>query len=420
MVMRPSSLFATCAAAVLATACGAPAPPPGTGGVDTTPSVCGRGVVVVQSDYQSTNVSLIDNDGAVLSSSFVSSASAQVGLSAALSGDVAPPTSIMSGAELALIDRYPASVVTFVDLATAQVRGQLDVSTGFASNPQDFIVVGQGRGYVSRYEGNTQPGNEPFDDGNDQLLVDTSAIQITGRIDMMGAVADGDYLPRSGRMERIGDLVFALLGAYSADFSDSAPSRLVAIDVSDNSIRAVSVLAGLHGCGAMAAWGDAATPDGTLAVACSGKFGGGATPSTGEAGVVVLDTLPDGTTLERARWTAADLPGRPPGFSVTFAGRDRLLLTLLGSEGDATPDALIEIDVASDTVTTVLESESPFQLGDVRCIAGVGCDSTTCYLAHAEQGVVHRLDASAVPATIAASLVVDTSIGLPPRMLGRY
>src|SRR5262245_48452094 len=89
--------------------CGAPAPPDATGGVSVPVGRCGRGLVSVQSDYQSTNVSLLATDGVMLSSSFISSASASAALSAPLSGDVVAPTSASLGSELVLVDRYPAA-----------------------------------------------------------------------------------------------------------------------------------------------------------------------------------------------------------------------------------------------------------------------------------------------------------------------
>ncbi|PKN46336.1 MAG: hypothetical protein CVU63_07695, partial [Deltaproteobacteria bacterium HGW-Deltaproteobacteria-20] len=68
------------------------ASPDNTGGTDITAGACGRGLVVVNTDYQSTNVSLVAIDGKVLSTSFLSSASTPPGLSAPLGGDVVVPT----------------------------------------------------------------------------------------------------------------------------------------------------------------------------------------------------------------------------------------------------------------------------------------------------------------------------------------
>ena len=171
------------ALAVATMGCNAPLPPGSTGGIDTELGACGRGLVVVQSDYQSTNASLLGLGGQVLSSSFISSATESAELAAPLSGDVVVPTTPAFGAEIVLIDRYPASVLTWVRVEDATVRGQLNVGTGFASNPQDYLLVGDDKAYLSRNERNSQPGAEPFDLGSDLLVIDPGALAITRRID---------------------------------------------------------------------------------------------------------------------------------------------------------------------------------------------------------------------------------------------
>ena len=62
------------AAALLA--CDVPEPPGPTGGTTEPLGRCGRGLAVVSSDFQSTNLSLVGTGGQVLSESFISSASA--------------------------------------------------------------------------------------------------------------------------------------------------------------------------------------------------------------------------------------------------------------------------------------------------------------------------------------------------------
>ena len=115
--------------------------PPGSGGVDVEPGPCGRGLAVVATGYESVNVALLDTTGGMLSSSFISSADRSPSLSAALGGDTVLPTSAASGPELLLIDRYPNSVLTWVELETARVTRQLSVATGFLANPHDYVAA---------------------------------------------------------------------------------------------------------------------------------------------------------------------------------------------------------------------------------------------------------------------------------------
>ena len=54
-------------------ACGAPRTTPDNQGVSVAPGPCGRGLLVVESDYQSSNVSALGLDDSVLSPSLASS-----------------------------------------------------------------------------------------------------------------------------------------------------------------------------------------------------------------------------------------------------------------------------------------------------------------------------------------------------------
>jgi hypothetical protein len=383
---------------------------------------CGRGLIIVGTDYQSTNVSLVGLDGAVLSSSFISSGSTSSALSAALSGDVVTSTTPQLGEEVVLIDRYPASVVTWLDVATGEVRAQLEVRTGFPSNPQDYLALSDDEAYVSRYETNPTPGQVEHDGGGDVLIIDPSVPSITGRIDLQPAVTEPGFLPRAGRMVRDGDSVYVLLAAYDQTFASSAPSRIVTLR--DGAIAGVTVLDGLHGCSSLAIEPLSTSP--RLAVACSGNFGGDESATLAESGVVILATFEDDIPVEIRRHAAS---AQPFGFGLDFIDDRRVLATALGSFGNGGPDvtdALLVVDIDSGDVTTVLRGkELPFELGDVRCTTAVALEGSTagcssCWLADGEAGRLHRISVDADGAIVAESIQVDSSIGLPPRGVGRF
>ena len=379
------------------TACNADEPPPNTGGVDLADGPCGRGLAVVSSDYQSTNVSIIDVDGNVVSSSFISSASEDTGLSAPLSGDVAAPNQRLSGSDLVLIDRFPSSVITWIDLESARVRAQLDVSTGFAANPRDYLQLDDGRAYVTRFETNPTPGAVEFDGGGDILIVDPTASSIIGRIDLTPAMEDAPgFLPRASRMIVWNDEVTVLLLGYDQDFSDAAPSRLVRIR--DDEITGVIVLPGMYGCEGLAADGA------SLAVACSGRLAGGSTTDLEGAGLALVR----GSDI--TVFTADDLIGQPLGFTAAFTDQG-LLVTALGSFDTGALDAVLHV-TEEGAVDTVLSSASrPFEIGEIRC----ACD---CFVADAERAVLHRLDGASGAAQQA--LPLEDAVGLPPRTLSRF
>ena len=178
---------------------------PNTAGVDIEPTQCGRGFIVISSDYQSTNVSLLDTSGKTVSESIISSGSADPGLTAALSGDVVAPTMTQQQDAFVLVDRFPAATLTWVDLKTTQVRTQLNVGTGFAANPQDYLHIGDSKGYVSRYERNPLAGQQPYDEGDDVLVIDPSTASIKARIGLEALREDG-VLARPGRMVQSGKM----------------------------------------------------------------------------------------------------------------------------------------------------------------------------------------------------------------------
>src|SRR6188768_2708332 len=139
-------------------ACSAPRITPDSLGVSVTAGPCGRGLVVVESDYQSSNVSLLDFEGRVLSESLASSSTTSAGFRVALSADVVPSSSPQNGSEIVLIDRFPAGVLRFVELATARITAELSVATGFRVNPQDYLPLDPERAYVARYDTNANAG----------------------------------------------------------------------------------------------------------------------------------------------------------------------------------------------------------------------------------------------------------------------
>lgn len=414
---RSHPAWLAAAMVVATTACDAPAPPPSTGGTTIPAGPCGRGLVVVSSDYQSTNVSLFDWAGAELSSSVVSSGSSAPGLSTALTGDVVAPTALQTGARFTLLDRFPASVLTWVDVESGEVSQQLSVQTGFSANPQDYLEIFADKAYVSRYEPNPSPGEAPYDEGSDILIVDPLAPAITGRIDLDFAVEGlgADHAPRPSRMLLAGDRAYVLLSPYSLDFVESGDATVAAIDTATDAVVASLRLTGLRGCRGLAL----SPSGGSLAVGCSGSFEGTSSPSLDDAGVVVVDLVPAGepSMVERLR-VPGERFGAPPTFSLDFAAEEGLLVATFGElAGDGATlaeDRLWHVALASEALAP-LDAASPFAMGEVRC--GVACGR--CFVANADRGGIVAVDLTATPAVAGASPVAP-ELGLPPRYLGGF
>lgn len=404
-------LASALSAAWLVAACGVSPPAGSTGGTSQSTGACGRGLVVVDTDYQSSNVSLVGYDGRVLSQSLISSASAQTGLSEPLSGDVVLPTASVTGDEVVLVDRYPAGVLTWVNVHSGRVRAQLSVRTGFGSDPQDYLPLSDHQAYVPRLDPNPSPGKQPFDNGDDVLVVDPSVPKITASIDMTSAMNGeaGAYYPRPDAVVEVGGSVYALLASDGPHFHSSLSSRVVRLDPKTNAIAEVHVLRGLHGCTALAVSPNADE----LAVSCFGTFLAD-TSLTGvlaESGVALIGIGSHMT--DRGRFMAADLGTGPLGFGAAFADEHTLLVTGFGRSGnDNTADAL---DLDSGHVTVLARSTTSF--GQVRCAPACG----VCFVADPGAGLLRRyaVDASG-KLSQTGSVRPDPDVGLPPRFLGGF
>jgi hypothetical protein len=401
-------------------ACSAPRITPGTQGVTVQPGPCGRGLVVVESDYQSSNVSLLDFDGHVLSESVLSSSVESAGFGVRLSGDVVAPSSAQDGPRIVLIDRLPAGVLRFVELSTARVTAELSVATGFRSNPQDYLPLAANRAYVARYDTNANAGQQAWDAGGDVLLVDPSVPVISGRIELSAALAGepSQFTPHPARLLNVSGRIFVLLAAYADDYSSGTESRLVELDPETDSLRSTLVLEGLRGC-----TGLAVSPDeSTLAVACSGDDLRSTQPKLDGSGLALLGI--EGEPRLTRRFLAAELGDAVLGFDLAYAASDVLLFSTLGRRdatgATAAQDSLRRLDAASGEVQELLQSAGePFTLGGIRCEPSCGA----CFVTDAQRagGSVLRfaVDAEGNFAAPSANRA-ETRVGLPPRYLGAF
>lgn len=396
-----------------AAACEVPDPPPGDGGIEDDGDVCGPGLVVISSDYQSTSVAFVRWDGDVAAHRVISSASEEAGLSASLSGDVVAPTMESGTTEMVLVDRYPASVLTWVRTEDGVPARQLSINSGFLANAQDWISVDETRGYASRYQANPDPGREPFDGGSDVLVVDPRTPAVVGRIGFEGVLdgEDAGLVPSPGRMVLAGDRLVVLLSVYSADFERSGEGRVAIIDTTTDAVVAVHRVPGLRGCSALSL-----DPSGErVAVGCSGTFGGDATPTLEDAGIAEI-ALADGAVT--ARVAAADALGRPPGFSVAYASPRALLVPTTGhlasDGGDAVQDVVFLVPLDGGAPSSLLEGVEPFSIGEVRCAVACGA----CFVADGGRDLLQRVAVDGGAATLAATVAIDDGGRLVPRYLG--
>ena len=408
----PRPLLALCA--LLGTACNV-TPATTTGGADLpSRGDCPRGIAVVSSDFQSSEVALLTPGGDVKSAAFLSSASAPAsGLAAPFSGDLVVAPSRSRPGELVLVDRFGTDVLTFADTKSGVVRAQLPIGTGFEANPQGYLELSEHLAFVPRLAENTLPGREPFDSGSDLLVIDPSVPMITRSVPMPRKAG---FLPNPTAVVRLGDDVLVTLRHETADFSDMADSELAAFKSADQSLHYRLPLAGLKNCGRAQL-----SPSGALlAVACSAfidRTGAVADPS---ASALVLFDASQTPPQELRRFAAQDLVQAALQASVEFVSERTLLLKTQTAQGGALDNQLFSINLETGA-SALLATAAPAQggagfgiaLGDMHCDSACG---DPCVIADASRGKLWRFRATE-DALIPEGDVVIHGAGLPPTAL---
>ena len=401
--------------------CNVSSPPSSTGGANLgdaagtsgdAGAACPSGLVIVDSDYQSTNVTVAKADGTPVSGSFVSSAATKPGLSLALSGDVVVPLVPPAPGTLLLIDRYGTNVLTWMNVADASVVAQLPIGTGFESNPHDYIEVDPTRAYVSRYGTNPTPGMVPFDQGGDVLVLDRTnpaAPAISGRI----AIPEENpaLQPCPDGMNWLGPEVVLTLGRWSADFSQVGDGRFIGISPAGDHIDWTVDVTGLQSCGRVAV-----SPSGHLAaIACSSSEDMTTlTFDTSKSDIVVYDATKS-PPVELRRLGVAVTLGSGIQPTLAFATEDAIFASAYG--GDTTPgDAVFAVSATTGDVTPLATASTAFTLGGLTCTPGCG---GVCSVTDADKNVLRRWQVGADGTfTALPDVDVDPTVGLPPRDLG--
>jgi hypothetical protein len=408
-----------CAVAVALAACNVAPPPPSTGGVafdgglappreGGVAASCESGVVIVTSDYKSTNIAVSRLDGATLSGSFVSSGATKPGLALALSGDVDVPLVAPASGRLLLVDRYGTNVLTWMNVADASVLAQLPIGTGFQSNPHDYIEVDATRAFVTRFGTNPNPGQMPFDKGGDLLVVDTTTPAIAGRI----AIPEENpaLQPCPDLMTWMGHEVVVTLGRWSADFSQVGDGRFLGVSARAGTIDWTVNVTGLQSCGRVAV-----SPSGRVAAIACSSLENMAThrfdPTLSDIVVYDATTTPPREMRRLGLGTKLGAGLQP---AIAFAGEDAIVAMTYG--GNATPgDTVFTVSATTGDVAALGQSTMPYVLGGLHCAPGCG---DICLLSDAERNKLRRWHFDGGIFTSLDDVTVDTLVGLPPRDIG--
>lgn len=368
-----------------------------------------RLVIAATDSVQSANIGLMDGSGTVLSSSILSTASSPVGLTTALGGDLVFPTSPSNTSEIVVLDRFPRSVLTWLDVTTASVRAQLSVATGFSSNLHDYVQLSHDRALVTRFDSNPRPGREAFDAGGDLLVIDPSRPAILRRIDVASALPkEPPYFPHPDRAVLSGHDVFVVVPYYDSNHY-SGSSYLALIDPDTENVRDWLRLPDASGCSGIAPFPNHQG----IAVICSGRWQGTLKASSMSSSVVGVGT--SGGLHEIWRVQAGSTDGRAFGFVINFADADHVVLSRQGQLGPPVLNDSIElIDVRTGSRRNLLDSAGqPSSLTVGPCLPSCG----QCFFADASRGQVVRADFGANGQPTLHKFSWPDPVGLSPHVL---
>lgn len=376
---------------------------------------------VVNTDYASTAIALLDADGELLREAWLDSGTVPPSIVAGLGGDVVLSSAPLDACVLTLVDRFRADVLTFLDVCTddpgAVVIGQVDVARdGATSNPHDVVAIGDGRALVSRHA----------PEANDLLVVDWRAGAVgeripLGSLDVEVTVEDAAGAPevvrayaRPSRMVRLraGGTARVVVGLARMDrsFMTTGPGAVAVVDADTGAVEAVP-LEGLEACDEV----DAVPGHPALAaVSCGGRAFTGEEGRRAAAGVAILELRPDGVVRVRERWRAADHPVQPVFNTWTVPlGPERVVATAMGDFSLGLDDrvGVLSMDDA-DPTPLLMEAGDAFVIGD----GAFDPDRGLLLLPDADAGVVRRFEVTADGSFLERD-PVDTAgcRGLPPR-----
>jgi len=368
---------------------------------------------VVTSDFTSTAIALLDDEGALVEEAWVDSGSAEPGIVAALSGDVALPSRPLATGELTLIDRFGVDIVSRFDLTRgtviAQLDTQLDASAGgggFRANPQDVLLDG-GSLLVSRFQPNLDPGAPELDRGNDLVWVDEGGPRARIAFDALDTDVDGVRIyARPGRMARLGDSLLVGLGRLDADFAISGPGAVAVVSGEPPTVSAIA-LDGLSNCPELRGnpTGDA------VIVLCAGDTFALAEDRRAGAGVARIVEGRSGPSVSEI-WRAVDHPAAPvPTGTPVPLGGARVAVPALGEAAGG--DQIAVVDLVSEEIAVGYVAEDAFVIG-----AG-GYDPATRLLLVPDANVgILRFHVDELALTPLAPIDVSPCRGLPAREVG--
>ncbi|HLK88641.1 MAG TPA: hypothetical protein VKZ18_02035 [Polyangia bacterium] len=368
------------------------------------------GLAVVNSDFSTTSLSILDATGALVHPDCVDSATGASGsVTKTISGDAVLPSQPQLGGQVVVIDRGNGAL-TFVDPQSCTIFRQILVP-GVRTNPHDVVMLSPRKAYVTRYDHNLA-ATDPNLAGNDIAVIDPTSGAQRGRISLdayASSVAGATILARPDRALLVEGKVIVSLDEIDQGFATYGEGRVVVIDPATDTVTAALALTGLANCEGMTY----VEAQQTLLVACGGPYAG----STAQSGIAVVDLGPSPPTLVRVIPSAA-FDGRPLDMGWVLAlppaaGGTRAF-AVTNDPNDVEPDALFAFDYVAGTATRFATSD-PYTLGRAAGLPGL------LLMPNATRTTprIDLYDVTAAP-TATTSFTSDPVTNLPPQEIAPY
>jgi hypothetical protein len=374
-----------------------------------------HGLAVVNSDYMSTVLSLVDISGtSLIKDDCLDSGAVSPTLSLALSGDVVLAGSTQPGGEVLLLDRTN-SALDWVDPAGCSVRLQATVGH-FAANPHDVVALSASKVYVTRYESNPTPGlADANDGGNDVVVIDPRTGAIRGRIDM-APYAGANVQSRPDRMIAANGKVYVTLNNLDGGFKAVGAGLVAVIDPAKDAVTSTLDLSPYKNCSAI----DYVAAQKRVIVACGGDYLDTPENMTAQSAIVVLDVSGATPRIEKAIGGGSATNGRAiSNFVMAAAGNDLVLALTAGDAMGPATDVLWAVRLDAGSTSEVFHADAGFTVGGIAYLP----EHKTAVVTDASftTPLLRAFDVSD-PGAIKAgtTFASNPKSGLPPRLIGRY
>ena len=361
-------------AAVLLAGCGSASGAGGAGGQGLPrvldPVEGDPAFAVLSTDFTSSAISLLDQDGELLADEWLTSGSAWPTLVAALSGDVALPTRQMGDGSIVVIDRFNTDVVSRFDMATGSLFGQVRTQgtssvAAFSSNPHDCVFVNDSSAWVSRYEPSFEDAPEPDVAGTDLLEIDPTAMTLTGnRVDFSSFNEEIDGVTAYARPDRIvqlGDFLLVGLDGLSADFTTALPGKVAVVEIATGDATDFP-LPGVKACGMVV---PAPGVDNRAFISCRGVS------STFDpveqrmtAGLFLVEIGRDGVASIVRSWLPSSDPGAANSVGNIVPLNDREMIAVANGDFATTTDEAYLLNVETGAQTLLFGIPGSFEIGE--------------------------------------------------------